>query len=337
MKTRQDLFQTSRGFWPARALLTGVEVGVFEALGRRRLTGRTLAKRLAADARATTLLLDALVGIGALSKRDGAYGIPRALLPLLSAGEDSALEMLRHHVRLWRAWDGLTDRVRQGARPRREGFRGDEEQARAFTLAMQSGARQLAPAVAEEAGLDGARLLLDLGGGPGVYAAAFARRSPSVRVLIVDLPAVCRTGRELLAEEADVRDRIAYHAADLDRDPLPPDADAAFLSHVIHSQGEDEIRALFRRVRRALVPGATFVVRDFFTSPDRTKPPSAALFALNMLVHGKGRTYSVRETKAWLAAAGFVRPSYRASEAAPGSGYVVAHVPAAGRKARRRG
>lgn len=325
MRTREDLLQVGREFWAARTLLTAVELGVFEALGRRRLRAGTVAARIEADPRATELLLDALVGMGALEKPAGSYRIPEPLVPLLTEGPASALPMLRHHVRLWTAWDGLTDRVRRGAEaPRREAFRGDEASARTFTLAMASGARRLAPAVAGEVPLAGARLLLDLGGGPGVYAVAFARRHPNLRVVVVDLPAVCDVGREIVSGEADVRDRIDYHPADLDRDALPSGADAAFLSHVIHSQSEEEVRSLFDRIHDALAPGARLVVRDFFVSPDRTRPPSSALFALNMLVHGRGRTYSADETRSWLEAAGFDRITYRRSKVVPTTAYVIA-------------
>ena len=326
MRTRDELMQTSRGYWPARALLTAVEIGLFEALGPSgRRKARPLAKALGTEARATELLLDALTGLGVLVKRGGAYSIRREMRPFLSAGPDSALGMLRHHARLWGVWNHLTESVRVGRPPQPEGgFRGGPADARAFTVAMRDGALRLAPKVAEEISFRGRARLLDLGGGPGVYAAAFARRHPGLEVIVVDLPHVCAVGRELVREERDVADRITYHPADLDHDDLPQ-ADAAFLSHVIHSQTVAEVRSLFRRVRKALAPGGTFVVRDFFTSPDRTQPPSTSLFALNMLVNDTGgRSYSARETTDWLRRAGFASVRSRRSELVPDASYVIA-------------
>jgi ubiquinone/menaquinone biosynthesis C-methylase UbiE len=318
--------QTSRGYWQSRALLTAVEVGLFEALGRPgRRTARALAAALGTQARATELLLDALTGLGVLVKRGASYAVRREMRPYLGEGPESALGMLRHHARLWGAWNHLTESVRAGAPPEPEGgFRGGPEAARAFTVAMRDGAVRLAPRVAEEVSFRGHRRLLDLGGGPGVYAVAFARQEPGLEVIVVDLPHVCDVGRELVAQEQDVADRIAYQSADLDHDALPA-ADAAFLSHVIHSQTETEVKSLFRRVRRALAPGGTFVVRDFFTSPDRTQPPGASLFALNMLVNDTGgRSYSAREVADWLRRAGFRTARPRRSKLVPDSGYVIA-------------
>jgi len=94
---------------------------------------------------------------------------------------------------------------------------------------------------------------------------------------------------------------------------------------VIHSQTTGEVKALFRRVRRALAPGGVFVVRDFFTTPDRTKPPGASLFALNMLVNDTGgRSYAASEVTEWLRKAGFASASHRRSKAVPDAGYVIA-------------
>lgn len=327
MRTRDELMQTSRGYWQARTLLTAVEIGLFEALGGgKRRTARSLARSLGSDTRATEMLLDALVGLGLLTKQGGTYAIHRGMQRHLGDGPESALAMLRHHARLWGVWNHLTESVREGRPPEPEGgFRGDAEDARAFTLAMRDGALRFAPKVAEEVAFRGKRRLLDLGGGPGVYAAAFARQNPELEIVVVDLPHVCAAGRELVAkDEVDVADRIAYHAADMDHDDLPA-ADAAFLSHVIHGQTEAEGKQLFRRIRRALDPGGVLVVRDFFTSPDRTKPPSASLFALNMLVNDTGgRSYSAEETVDWLRKAGFASASYRRSKLVPDTGYAIA-------------
>lgn len=326
MLDRTEMMNTARGYWTSRALLTGVELGVFQAVVDGVSTVDALAGRLGADARALELLLDALTGLGALEKTDGRYGVPAAMAPLLTDGPESALPMLLHHARLWRSWDQLTACVERGepaAEP--EGFRDGADGAEAFTHAMRVGAKRLAPVVAEEVPLEGRRLLLDLGGGPGTYAAAFARKNPELSVVVVDLPDVCRAGEAIRAEETDVASRIRYHAADLLADPLPEGADAAFLSHVIHSNASQDVASMFARIRDALVPGGVLVVRDFFTNPDRTQPPSASLFALNMLVNTKrGRTYSAAETEAMLREAGFGDVSYQASDGVPDAGYVLA-------------
>jgi cyclopropane fatty-acyl-phospholipid synthase-like methyltransferase len=190
---------------------------------------------------------------------------------------------------------------------------------------MRDGAIRFAPAVAAELNLKGRRHLYDLGGGPGVYSVEMARRWPDLRVTVVDLPNVVKVGREIVDGYPDVRDRVAFLACDLSEDALPKGADVAFLSHVIHGEPEDGVRSLFAKVAAILPAGGLFIVRDFFLSPDRTQPPGASLFSLNMLVatHG-GRSYSAKECEAWLRKVGFSKVTYRKSRAAPETGYLYA-------------
>jgi SAM-dependent methyltransferase len=190
---------------------------------------------------------------------------------------------------------------------------------------MRDGARRLARGVAEELNLRGRRRLLDLGGGPGEYAAAFARRNPALRVTVVDLPDVAAVGREMIEDHADVADRVGFHAADIEAEPLPEGADSAFLSHVIHGNDEETNRALYRRVAAALVPRGLLIVRDFFLDADGTTPASASLFSLNMLVSTiGGRSYSAKETARELRRAGFRTVAHRRSRAVPDTGYLLA-------------
>jgi len=326
VKTREELTMITRGYWPARAILTGVELGIFRVLGRRKFTAKVIAKRIEGDPRATEMLLDALVGLELLTKSGRSYAIRAAMAPFLTDGPESALGMMAHHARLWEAWSRMTEAVRTG-KPLREApsFRRGPEDARQFTYAMRDGAIRFAPAVAAEVNLRGRRHLYDLGGGPGIYSVEMARRYPDLRVTVLDLPNVVAVAREIVAEYEDIRDRVAFLACDLGSDPLPKGADAAILSHVIHGEPEEGVRSLFAKVLAILPKDGLFIVRDFFLSPDRTQPPGASLFSLNMLTATRGgRSYSAKECEAWLRKVGFARVTYRKSTAAPETGYLFA-------------
>jgi len=326
VKTREELTATTRGYWPARAILTGVEIGVFRVLGRRKFSARVVAKRCGSDPRATEMLLDALVGLELLTKSATAYSIRKAMLPFLTDGPESALGMMAHHAQLWEAWDRMTEVVKSG-KPVRQApsFRKGRDDARRFTYAMRDGAIRFAPAVAAEMNLTGRRHLYDLGGGPGIYSVELARLNPDLRVTVVDLPNVVEVGREIVDGYPDVRDRVAFLACDFGSAVLPKGADVALLSHVIHGEPEAGVRSLFAKVAAILPKDGLFIVRDFFLSPDRTQPPAASLFSLNMLVATRGgRSYSAAECEGWLRKVGFGRVTYRKSRAAPETGYLYA-------------
>lgn len=326
MRTREDLSKTIRGYWPSRALLTAAEIGLFPALGRRRLGAAALARRLSVDERALSLLLHALTGLEVLVMEGNSFRIAPAMVPFLTDGPESALGMLAHHAELWRLWDHMTETVRTGKPARQVAqFKGSAEEARQFTLAMRDGAIRFAAAVAEEIGLRGRRRLVDLGGGPGIYAVEIARLNPDLEVLVMDLPDVSEVGREIVAGYPDVAGRVSYHPGDIDRDPLPEGIDAALLSHVIHGKGEKGVRRLFGRVAKALPPGGLFVVRDFLLARDGTSPAAATLFSLNVLVATpNGRCYTAAEGERFLRSAGFSRVRFRRSRAVSGSAYLIA-------------
>jgi len=71
-KTRSlaNLIQSARAFQESRVLLTALELDVFSTVGEGGATAADVAQRLGTEPRATEMLLNALVALGALLKRD---------------------------------------------------------------------------------------------------------------------------------------------------------------------------------------------------------------------------------------------------------------------------
>jgi cyclopropane fatty-acyl-phospholipid synthase-like methyltransferase len=183
--------------------------------------------------------------------------------------------------------------------------RGDEWTT-AFIAAMHRNAAVRAPLVVRAAGLDGARRMLDVGGGSGAYAIAFARASQDLLVEVFDLPTVLPIAQSHI-EEAGLTDRITTRAGDLRTDDLGSGFDLILLSAICHMLGNASNEDLLGRCFSALSPGGRVLIQDFILEPDRTSPRSAALFALNMLVGTpQGSTYTSEEYRSWLSNAGFV-------------------------------
>jgi len=81
-----------------------------------------------------------------------------------------------------------------------------------------------------------------------------------------------------------------------------------WMSHLLHSMGEGEVRRLLRKAAKALLPGGRIIIHEFFTHENRPGPPYPVLFRLNMLRGTEsGRTYSREELKRWMAALGLGR------------------------------
>jgi (2Fe-2S) ferredoxin/predicted O-methyltransferase YrrM len=298
-----DLFETIRAFMPSRVILTALELDVFTALGDG-CDAKELAKRISSDSRATEMLLNALVSLGLLQKENGTFtNTAPAARFFVEGSRDSARQAQLHTANMWKRWSYLTDSVKTGFPA--PSVR-DDEHAGTFIAAMDHGARGRVRAMVQAVGVNGARRMLDLGGGSGAYSIAFAKAEPELHSEIIDFPDVVSIAQKHIAD-AGLSDRITVRSGDMLSVDLPPQGyDFVLLSAICHMFSAEENRALFARARAALAPKGRIAIADFIADPGKASPRSAALFALNMLVATRGgATYSEPEYEAWLRDAGF--------------------------------
>jgi 2-polyprenyl-3-methyl-5-hydroxy-6-metoxy-1,4-benzoquinol methylase len=155
--------------------------------------------------------------------------------------------------------------------------------------------------VAAALDLKGVRTVLDLGGGPGTYAAALARKG--LDVTLYDRPETMRMARDA-AKKAGVK--LRFRKGDFITDPLGKGYDLVFISQIFHAYPEDENIELLKKCADSLNPGGGVAVQETPVSEDLTQPATSALFSVNMLVNTVGgRCYSPAEIKGWLRRTGF--------------------------------
>ncbi|MBD3335214.1 MAG: methyltransferase domain-containing protein [Candidatus Eisenbacteria bacterium] len=316
----EELLASVAGWRRAAVVFAANRLDLFSALRDGPAAATAVAERLGSDPRATRLLLDALVGLELLEKSmappassSGRPGEREPVYSLTEAARDALLPdaphsitgSLRHQERLYARWAHIAEAVRHGRPVPQSGAERDEAQTREFVVAMADTAKRSAPRLLKLVDVSRRRRFLDLGGAPGVYAAAFCRAVPELRATVFDLPKAVAVARDYL-QDVDVRDRIELEAGDLFDDPLPRGHDLALLSNVLHIFPEDAGAGLVRKVWEALQPGGQILVKDFRLEEDRTRPASAALFSINMLLATEGgRAYTLSEMTSWLDAAGF--------------------------------
>jgi (2Fe-2S) ferredoxin/precorrin-6B methylase 2 len=295
-----------RGFQPSRAILTAIELDLFTAVGDG-ASAKEVATSRETDPRATESLLNALVALGLLEKDDDRFRNGEWARTFLCAGapHDSRAALM-HTVHLWPRWSTLTEAVQEGTAVAFEEMTGrGEEWTEAFIAAMHKNAVARAPLVVSSLDLAGVGRVLDLGGGSGAYAMAFARARPDLEVTVFDLPTVTPLTRRYV-DAGGLVQRIHTRDGDLRTDAYGTGYDLVFVSAICHMNGPDENRAMLRKVREALAPGGRVVIQDFILDEGKTSPTSATLFALNMLVGTReGSAYSDAEYTTWLAETGF--------------------------------
>jgi SAM-dependent methyltransferase len=304
--TRDALLDLARAYQPACVLSAAADLDVFEALAEGALGAPEVARRIGGDPRATTILLDALAALGLLAKEGGLYCVSPEVAPLVAGdGPASALRMIRHQGNCLRRWSRLAWTVRDGAPPAREpSVRGEAGDTASFVGAMDDLSRAVAPDLLGSLGDVRFRRLLDVGGALGTWTTAWLSRAPGARATLFDLPAVIPLARERLAR-AGLLDRVDLVPGDFYEDPLPAGADLVWLSAIAHQNDRAQNRALFGKIRDALVPGGRLLVRDVVMEESRARPVAGALFAVNMLVGTpRGGTFTFGELSEDLAAAG---------------------------------
>jgi len=300
------LDQIAGGYRGSQVLFTAVRLGIFDALGIRKMPAEKLAVRLATDLRATRILCDSLVPLGLLTKHGRRYAnTPLALEFLLPGAPRSQTALLWHGARLYERWGHLFDVVKTGRPvPRERASVGQGEEEHAFARAMASSAALGARETAARLDLRHVRTLLDIGGGPGVYAIEFARRQPGLKAVVFDSAKTLEVARANIAK-AGLSQRVSVQAGDAFKDDLGGPYDIVLLSNIVHVYSEEENRRLVARGAQALAPGGRICIKDFILDPRRTGPTKASLFAVNMLVNTDGGDcYTVAEMKGWLRRAG---------------------------------
>ncbi len=298
-----DINEMIRAFMPSRAVLTALELNIFTAVGRG-TSAENVAREIHADPRATEMLLNALVSLNLLEKRDATFFKTLRSARFLSEDSlDNARPALMHIAHLWNRWSTLTDCVRAGTSS--AGGRSEEDGVAAFIAAMDHNARERTAGVVNTIGKNGIRHMLDLGGGSSAYSIALARAMPELKSEILDLGEVIPLTQEYV-RKAGLGERISTRVGDMLHDPLGENYDLILVSAICHMFSAEENRALFQRIYKALAHHGRVVVQDFILEPSKTAPRQAALFSLNMLVGTKaGASYSEPEFANWLNAAGF--------------------------------
>lgn len=305
--TAEQVLELGRSYQAAAVLAAAAELEIFTPLKQGPQTAGQLARKLPADPRALAALLDAMTALKLLEKRASRYSLAAGIEPLLTPeSPQTVLAMAQHQANCLRNWAQLAKVVKTG-RPaeRLASVRGESGDQESFIGAMHNISWPNAPQVIQAIQPLKFVHLLDIGGASGTWTMAFLRACPGSRATLFDLPHVIPMAKRRL-NEAGLAERVSFIPGDFYHDPLPPGADLAWVSAIVHQNSREQNRALFAAVHSALLPAGRVAIRDIIMEPDRTAPPAGALFAINMLVATQGgATFTLEELSEDLGRSGF--------------------------------
>jgi ubiquinone/menaquinone biosynthesis C-methylase UbiE len=305
--TPEPLLQMQFAMSASRVLVSSAQLGIFTHVANGAKTPAAVAKAAGCQERGARMLLDALCAFGLATKSGGSYGLTPLSAEYLVKGKDSYMGAMMESDLMWDSWTHLTDIVKNGQPEKRVESKKDAE---AFfpTLVRSLHVMNKEPARRTAEILKGAKSVLDVACGSGIWGISCAEADKSVKMTASDFPGVLEVTKEY-AKKHGVADRVDYLPGDLKTvDYGKEKFDAAILGNIVHSEGEKSSRALFKKLHAALKPGGKCVIVDMVPNDERTGPPFPVLFAINMLLHTtEGDVYTLAEYRAWLEDAGFKR------------------------------
>jgi 2-polyprenyl-3-methyl-5-hydroxy-6-metoxy-1,4-benzoquinol methylase len=322
--TEEELIQLGRVFQRSRILLTAYELGIFTELGDQQKSAADVAAARSTDPRATDRLMNALVVLGLLEKKDGLFANTSLARAHLVAGQPGYFTQFAHTNSLWDRWSTLTAAVRNGGTVSRPivGDCGDDRRT-AFITAMHHFGRDRAKAVADALDVTNVLRILDVGGASGVYTMELLRKNPEASGAVFDRPEVIPMTRQYI-EEAGMTERLSLFPGDFLTTDFGDGYDMVLLFSIVHMLSPDDSRKLVTKCVNALNPGGQLIIKEFVVEDDRTGPPDAVLFALNMLVGTEqGDSYTEAELFDWMKQAGLSRLSR--IEPLPGNSLLIGH------------
>lgn len=309
LKAFAHVEQLMAGFMKARALIIGHKLGVFRKLAEGALPLPVLAHRLAIrNLGSFEKLIDILGKLDLIDRvgevvRNSAIA-ERSLVPGQPGYYGDFVDFFARQFVIKSEAD-LLRFTRDGA-PIDQGRSFDWGE---YMSAMACMAAVSADRVARALDLAGARTLLDLAGGPGAYAIAFAASYPELRVTIRDLDEVRAIALSNVTDSGHA-DRITFETGSFLDASYPACYDAIFLSQTIHLFEETEVQRVFAVAHRHLNPGGQLIIRELFVDAEANEPVLGLLIGFQMWI--TGRAYTFQQTERMLRAAGFAQVERRA-------------------------
>jgi hypothetical protein len=313
--TPEKILQTGLAFWPAKTLLSAIELGLFTELARGPQAFDSIVGRLGLHQRSARDFLDTLVALGFLQRTADRYGNTPETDLFLDRQKPSyiggILEMANH--RLYPFWGHLTEALRTG-QPQNEAKSGgpglfetlyaDPARLHQFLAAMTGISHGANLTIARAGFWKDYQTYVDVGTAQGDLAAQIALANPHLRGQGFDLPEVAPIFEAYVAA-LGVGDRLTFAPGSFFTQDLPK-ADVVLMGHILHDWDLPTKRMLIKKAYDAVPAGGALVVYESIIDDDRSKNAFGLMMSLNMLIETPGGfDYTGADCSGWMRDAGF--------------------------------
>lgn len=297
-------------FGNSQMLNAALEYDFFTLVHGGRHTYDEIAEQAGTVPRSTRILLDGLIALGLLDKREGKYFLTPLSEAFLVKGKSSYIGDFRHVAMA--PWDGmgrLIETLKTGKPLGRLDTGSELHVWEKLVVGIIPIAEPVARALCDLLSIGVKRTglrVLDIGGGSSIFGMTILTRDPSAEITQLDWPNVNAVARRLNRERGlDGRIRFIdgeFRTAGI-RDGY---WDLVLASNFCRFESPEGNGELFRKANRTLKPSGLFIINDFVPNEERTGPTLALRFSVYALTNTpNGECYTLSEYTRWLRDAGF--------------------------------
>lgn len=271
-----------------------LELGLFDELAEEAKDVETLSASIEAVPQRLAMLLEALRQIGITRQEDGKWALSDFAKSMFVPSEDHpnlymvpvakamAYTAENFYIRMAEAVRGKLDYKGETSYPPQT-----KEENLYFEEIHRRNAHFSIKLLLEEAKLENAETLVDVGGGIGDISAALCMKYPQLDTTILNLPGAIELVDENAAEKG-IGDRLRGAAVDIYREDYPS-ADAVMFCRILYSANEQLTEMMCTKAFNALKPGGKVLVLDMIV--DEKDNPNFDY--LSHYVMGIGMPFSV--------------------------------------------
>jgi len=272
--------------WQISVITTALQLKIFTILANSSKGIQEISSCCGAVPHLLKPLLDACVSMGLLISNGEEYS--NSHISLVHLVEDASFYagdfflLLHDESQQWeKLYEIITDSDNSG------NDRKMEDKQRTFIKGMNNlGMLGEAEALSAAVDLTGRQLMIDAGGGSGLYSVKLCQKYPQMQSTLLDKAETLVVTREMISK-FKVKEHIKLRECDITRDPLGENIDIVLLSDVIYDAEEAE--HILRNAYKCLINNGLLIIRGYYSDPENTKPLFGALFVLNQLVFDPDR------------------------------------------------
>ncbi len=291
------------------------ELGIFNCLTQKNLGTEEIAIKLNLSTRAVQILIEVLVGLKFIIKKNKKYFLsPTAktyLLPDSLFYWGAILFNLRahhEHQKILAAIKKGSNQLLFENKTFSDMWKEDtltQEAAAIFTQKMHATIFAPAAHAVNKGIFKATKNLLDVGGGSGCFNIAYALKYPKYKALVFDLLPVCDVAKTYI-QQFKVANRVSVHPGNFFiKNNWPHGRDGILLSQILHDWPIDHCKKILKYAYDCLPKGGIIYIHEMLLDKDRISPLTTVCFDLLMFINHHSQQFTQKEIFDLLKNSGF--------------------------------